>query len=336
MLLGALITAFALLIPANAFASHDLGIYRVEKQVTLDSDEQAVTLSCDPGDIALDGMWRIDHADQDDDDLYKTAIGRAVDVLEAYPKQGFGPASNNHRDTYQFLFEKNAIGRAQLKVFAVCIRQNTHQTSGHTHAIQITNNTSAGGDPGTFTSTQCGPQEFVSSPGFQIAWTGEGGGADANQFLGHVSTSWPTPNGTKSDMRSWDWVIDLSQDGGASVTYYWSCVQRKLPLVGGERHKLIYRYNGQQTDPIGATSVQTVRNSCNSSYKAVIAGFSFTVANTFTDPNPDFPFASYPEPYLWWLGMDPQPKSRDFKFLNPDSVAHNVKTTAICLNYRTT
>jgi hypothetical protein len=340
VLLGALIAAFALLIPANAFASHDLGIYRVEQQVTLDSDQQTADLSCDAGDIALDGMWRVDHADQDDDDLYKTALGRAVDVLEAYPKLGFGVASNGHRDTYHYLFEKNAIGRVQLKVFMTCIRQDTHQTSGHSHAIQVTNFTSGGGDPGTFSSTPCNVKEFVSTPGFKIAWTGEPG-TDPVPYLGRVSTSWPTPtptpSSTTSNMRSWDWVIDLSQDTGTpSVTYYWSCVKRALPLSGGERHKLVYRYDGQLTHSIGASSVQTVRQSCGAAYKAVVAGISFPFSNAFTDPNTDYPFATFPEPYVWWLGMDPQPKSRDFKFLNADSAAHNVKTAAICLNYRTT
>jgi len=68
----------------------------------------------------------------------------------------------------------------------------------------------------------------------------------------------------------------------------------------------------------------------------LVAGFTFPFVNTFHDPNPDFPFASYPEPFLWFLGMDPQPKSRDFRFDNADSVAHNVTTDLICLNYRTT
>lgn len=340
MLLGALFAAFALLAPANAFASHDLGLYRPEQQVTLDSDEQTADISCNPGDIALDGMWRVDHADQDDDDLYLTSLGRAVDVLEAYPKLGFGGASNGHRDTYHFLFEKNAIGRVQLKIFLVCVKQKTEAAGSpnHQHSIPIQNFTSAA-TTGPFTTPaattgsprSCKPGlEFVSTPGFQITPST----SDPAQYLGHVRKDWPF----SSAMTRWDWDIDTSQDGGATVTYYWSCVGRKLPSAGGEKHKLVYRYNGVQTDTINSKSIRTVRQSCGAAYKAVVSGFDFTF-NAFGPNIPDLnPDPSYPSaPHLWWLGMDPQPKSRDFKFLNGDpSNSWQVHTTAICLNYRTT
>jgi hypothetical protein len=332
VLVGALFAAFALVVPSSALANHDLGIYKVEKQVTLESDEQAVDLSCASGDYALDGMWRIDHADQDDNDLYKTAIGRAVDVIEAYPTDGLVV---NHHDTYHFLFEKNAIGRVQLKVFATCVKQRTEQTSGHSHALQVTNytNTTAPGVD-TFTTpvppaaTACPVQSFISTPGYKINYST----TDPAQYLGRLSTDKPLAN-----VRQWTWQMDLSQDPAATVTWYWSCVNRKLPAAGtpSERHKLVYRYNGTQTDSIPSTSVNTVRQSCGSAYKAVVAGFTFNPGGPIADLNPD---PSYPTvPQLWFLGMDPQPKSRDFKFLNGDPAgAHNVTTTAICLNYRTT
>jgi hypothetical protein len=349
VLLGALFAAFALLVPANAFASHDLGIYKVEQQVTLDSDEQTADLSCTPGDYALDGMWRVDHADQDDDDLYLTALGRAVDVPEAYPKQGFGAGSNGHNDTYHYLFEKNAIGRVQLKVFLTCIKQKTEAAGSpnHQHSLTVTAHTDTGlthlqsGDHTSATACQTGNQ-FVSTPGYKINWSG-GPASDYPQYLGRLSRSWPD---TKA-MLNWHWVIDLSQDAGSTVDYYYSCVNRKVPAAGGEKHKLVYRYNGVSTDTINSKSIRTVRQSCGAAYKAVVAGFDFVsdpvgppVFNNWASPTiPDLNSdPSYPAvPHLWYLGMDPQPKSRDFKFLNGDpGSAWQVHTTAICLNYRTT
>jgi len=334
VLLGALIAAFALVIPTSAFASHDLGIYKVEKHLDLDSDEISATVSCTPGDYALDGMWRIDHADQDDDDIYSTSLGRAVDVVSAYPSIGNGLSSSGHRDAYNFTFEKNAIGRAQVKMWVVCIGQNTHQTNGHSHALTVTPHQSLATPAGAFdtTATPCPTNTFISTPGFNINPTT----GDPNPLLGHVSTDIMSSN-----MRNWSWYIDTSQDGGApTIDYYWSCVSRKLVANGGENHKLVYRHDGQTTTAINPTGSnegwQTVRQSCGAAYKAVVAGFTFPFVNTFHDPNPDFPFASYPEPFLWFLGMDPQPKSRDFRFDNADSVAHNVTTDLICLNYRTT
>jgi hypothetical protein len=66
----------------------------------------------------------------------------------------------------------------------------------------------------------------------------------------------------------------------------------------------------------------------------VVAGFSF-VPGSMTDPNPEFS-PPLTVPRLWFLGMDPQPKNRDFKFLNSHLAAGTVNLKAICLNYRTT
>lgn len=325
-LIGVLATAFCLVIPASAFAGHDLGIYKVEKHLDLVADETEVDLSCGSGTYALDGMWRIDHADQDDDDIFVTSIGRAVDVREAYPFDGADADSDY--DSYHFFFDKNAIGRAQVKVFATCIKKQTEQSSGHSHNIVVTvkPTTTTGG--GAFsTGNVCPVNEFVAQAGYKVTPSG----ADAVPFNQHIQERWPTSN-----MRGFDWYTDLSQDPGSTITYYISCVRKKLPAAGGEKHKLVYRFQGPETNSLTASRVSTKRISCAAHYKAVVAGFSFgPPVPTMADPNSsDFPGLFVP--ILWWLGMDPQPKSRDFRFLNSDGAAHDVDLVAICLNYRTT
>ncbi len=62
---GILVVLAALLVPATAFAGVDLKIYKQEAQVDLSADEATFSVNCQPGDHALDGMWRIDHVDQD-------------------------------------------------------------------------------------------------------------------------------------------------------------------------------------------------------------------------------------------------------------------------------
>ena len=55
---------FAMTASASADSRHHLQMYKVEKQVSLQpglNPEQ--TLSCNNGDIAADGMWRIDQVD---------------------------------------------------------------------------------------------------------------------------------------------------------------------------------------------------------------------------------------------------------------------------------
>jgi hypothetical protein len=328
-----LAATFMVVLPSTAFAGHDLGIYKVEKQLDLDSDETAIDLSCNGTDLALDGMWRVDHIDQDDDDLYKTAIGRAVDVLEAYPST---------QSNYHFLFEKNGIGRAQVKVFATCIKDKTEQSGGHQHNVQITSYSSTAKPAvnswyGNSFSTssdanKCTGQTFVSTPGFKIDWLNKGTGADPSPYIGRMSTSWMSP-----DIKTYAWTHNFAgEPATTTITYYWSCVKRKVQTAGGENHKLVYRLNSTpspQSDSIPATSIKTVRQSCQSHYKAVVAGFSFTPGGPIADLNPN---VVDPAPWLWFLGMDPQPKSRDFRFLNGDASAHSVLTQAICLNYRTT
>ena len=71
--------------PSTAIAGHDLVMYKAEIQVDLVSDKQDHTVSCDVGDHVLDGMWRVDHADQDDYVAELPLIAGAVDVLQAYP-----------------------------------------------------------------------------------------------------------------------------------------------------------------------------------------------------------------------------------------------------------
>jgi hypothetical protein len=327
-----LATAFCLVIPASAFAGHDLGIYKVEKHVDLTSDETAVDLSCGDGTYALDGMWRIDHADQDDDDLYVTAIGRAVDVLEAYPFDGADAGTDY--ESYHFLFEKNAIGRAQVKVFATCIKKQTEQSSGHSHTIPVTiqpTHTEPAGPVAAYSNASiCPINSFVAQTGFKITVLPPL--TDANPFVGHLQESKP------NTLRGWSWYIDMSQQPANTATFYASCVSKKLPAAGGEKHKLVYRLQGPETYPLGAHKVSTKRISCAAHYKAVVAGFSLhPPVPTMADPNTgDWPGLFVPK--WWYLGMDPQIKSRDFRFLNSDSVASVglPDLYAICLNYRTT
>jgi hypothetical protein len=343
LLIGVLSLAFAAL-PASAMAAHDLGIYKTEKQVDMESDDLTVTLSCNPGDYALDGMWRIDHADYDEDDNYITFLGRAVDVEWAYPVDTAIDADTK-LESYTFKFNKNAIGRAQLKVFATCIKGRTEQANSHDHVINVSVKTPVVDPDGTFDTSaspdRCGGNEFVAQTGYEIIRSTPAN--DIDPYVGHLSESWPT------DARTWSWVMDLSQDvtNPVTVRYYWSCVSRKVPLNAGEKHKLVYRLQGPESHSIPATKIKTKRIECKSHYKAVVAGFSFTPpVGYMDDPNPELigdwdnnPMtldAPLQVPHMWFLGMDPQPKNRDFKFLNSHSSAHPADIKAICLNYRTT
>ncbi|MEY2433022.1 MAG: hypothetical protein QOC92_2747, partial [Acidimicrobiaceae bacterium] len=128
-LLAALFGAvIALALPGQALAAHDLYIYKAEAQVDLYSDDQVADVGCKTGDHVLDGMWRIDAADQDDDNLGLVNIAHAADVVEAYPSDA---------STYHFHFVKWAIGRVQAKIFVTCLGAQTAGDMGHTHSFEV-------------------------------------------------------------------------------------------------------------------------------------------------------------------------------------------------------
>jgi hypothetical protein len=337
-LLTALCTAFALAFAGSASAAHDLKIYKAEKHLDLTADETSYDLSCDTGDYAVDGMWRIDHGDQDDDDLYPQAIGRAVDVLEAYPSSD---------DTYHFRFFKNVIGRAQVKVFLTCVGAKTYSADGHDHTLIYTKPTSGAFAAGVANNQApifaqnniCPKDTFISGTGFKVDFTPDGDGDPSPYTARLFQSTLSDVASPPSNLRGWKW----SFAGGAftTVDYYAHCLAKKVPLAGGEKHKIIYRFQGQGTTTgpdveAISTGVQTARISCASHYKAVVAGFQLGSPGASQGPATMDPFLGVNGPGWWYLGMDPQPKSRDFRFLNATGSPFNAELVAICLNYRTT
>jgi hypothetical protein len=338
-LLTALCTAFALAFAGSASAAHDLKIYKAEKHLDLVSDSKAYNLSCDPGDYAVDGMWRIDHGDQDDDDLYPQSIGRAVDVLEAYPTSD---------DTYHFQFYKNVIGRAQIKVFLTCVGAKTYSADGHDHTLSYTQPTSgafvagvANDQAAVFGQDNICPKDtFISGTGFKIDYTPDLDG-DPSPYVARMFRSTLSDDGTpQSRLRGWKW--SFANGAFTTVDYYAHCLAKKVPAAGTppEKHKIIYRFQGQgtsatvpQSETLG-NGVSTKRISCASHYKAVVAGFELIGGQGSAND----PFLAAAGPAYWYLGMDPQPKSRDFRFLNTSSpyADGSAELVAICLNYRTT
>ena len=103
-----------LLLPSSALAGHDLRIYKVEKQVDLNSDYNEDFVECLGNDYALDGMWRIDHVDYDEDEAWADLM-TSTDVLKAERDDNDGGITDVGR--YEFAFAKNALGRTQLKIF---------------------------------------------------------------------------------------------------------------------------------------------------------------------------------------------------------------------------
>src|SRR5581483_5747390 len=109
--------------PGSALATgaHFLGMYKVEKHLDIQGEGGSYSISCnDPSDIAVDGMWRIDNVEQDNDYYYAPLhntpfwydVNLAVEPVAAY---------SSAKDTYTFKFLPQSGGDAQGKLFLTCL-----------------------------------------------------------------------------------------------------------------------------------------------------------------------------------------------------------------------
>lgn len=344
--IGVAIAALALIAPSAAFGAHDLRIYKMEKQVVLDSDEDTdVNLACLGTDRVLDGMWRIDHADLDEDEDAKQTLAEAVDVREAW---------SDTASRYHFSFVKNAIYRVQLKVFVTCLGEETEGGGANPHKHQMTYspasgapNTSAAipaGSVGLQTATaSCpsSPKQILVAPGFKLTPDADVD-VDPDDLtnppvgLGRLFHSNLTNTTPTSPANAWTWKFALGTsspaNGGAAVEVSWRCLMIRVDkLPGGasapDRHKLVKKVRSG-TPTVGASGFTSTDRTCGDHYKAVIGGFAIDPA----DVSGGLAFGSWK---VWYLGMDPRPKLRHYRFLNTGT-ADTVTTSVVCLNYRTT
>jgi hypothetical protein len=103
------------------------------------------------------------------------------------------------------------------------------------------------------------------------------------------------------------------------------CLRIKVvtPGVGGgnigSKHKLIVKRNKDWTADLPGNAITERQLHCKDHYKALVAGWWLH--------NPDF---------TWYMGMDPRPKTRAYRFLNSHGASEDVDLAALCFNYRTT
>jgi hypothetical protein len=309
---------------------HEVTMYKVEQQLDLsgefpDSDAHE-HLYCDNGDIALDGMWRVEHVDQfdpSDEDPDDPEGGfyhdeRDVVVYASYPD------SSDNRE-WHFRLENFSQGNAQVKLFITCIKGRTEATANHGHDINISpvytdtshHSLGAGAQDLEFDGT-CDPGYYAVAPGFNFV----------NNEYNEPFRSWPIASG-----RSWHWAFKVT-DPHPELNVYLRCLRKKVDSEFGpgaskkHTHKvpMVYRPNlaGFATDVSPAHRSVERRFDCDqgagnySSYKAMVGAF------WIDDPH-----------HVWFLGMDPRPKQRAYRFWYDGSSSNTVYLGALCIRART-
>ena len=297
--------------PKDVKNRHFLKMYKVEQHLDMeDSEYKEVEVACEtPFDIATDGMWRIDHVDQDE---YGEKPLGDIDVYAAY-------SHPSDPSRYVFKIYNNAEGRGQMKLFLTCLGEKT-EINSHRHKwflkapYRYWDYTRGLGQHAFGSGNhECGPQEVAIAPGY-----------DWMKGYGEIYKS----HAIDDDVRGWEWgffvalLDDVTNDAQARVSL--RCLKLRSSNSHGHHHFIMraFRpYFPENLTKIDAEQEQTRTRSCALHEKAMVHSFDL-------DPDP------YGE-QIWYLGNDPRLKSRAYKVKNVLDWDVWVRFGAVCFNDRT-
>lgn len=273
--------------PRPPRGNHLLTVSKAEQQVDLNAGQtRTVSLTCpNGGDLMTDGGARVDSVDQG------TGTLASVDVLEA---------KSVAKDTYEFTLRNNATGRAQTKVFGVCVSKQTTNGANHAHSLVVSalNTEDASGGPGSVSRTVgCPSGQVAVSPSFLFT----AGSGSAQTF---------TPS---ADLSSWTFGFDLPAPGTVQVGV--RCLDDYLSVASGHTHQLKVD-EVTRTVNVPANSTITASVTCADDAKGIVASY-------------DLPDG------VRMLGHDPQPKTRVFRLLNTTGSDKTATLDLVCLHDRT-
>jgi hypothetical protein len=372
---AALIAPLALVAATSASADaatlkrhkHEVTMYKVEKYIKLAGvgtttvgDSPSQFLKCSSSsDSVLDGMWVVDHVDQynppnpdpadpDDNGFPTIPSGPTVtgghynDERDVWVRASYPDLVDNSQ--WNFRFENKAYGDAQLHVYITCIKGSTEQADSHSHAINVHNIGGSGtwltsGPAGQFAPTggvwndddneadtgynssaapgspygACGSNEYFVAPGFEFD-------------TGYARLLGSAPVG----FTGWQWRFAISHwDATSHLRLFGKCISNRTGFAGSPSHQhgIGMKHLGLKlkNNPYGDR--RTFSYSCDEDdssmhgYKAMVGSFWM---NNYWNRH-------------WFLGMEPQPKTRVFHFWNQEW-SHNTADVFVgvfCVNSRT-
>lgn len=303
--------ALGLPAPALAGKSHHLKLYKVEQHIDIEGDRD-YTISCKSGDIATDGMWRIDDVSQDNE----------FDTLDQYTKTvaiKSRTVPGNEQD-YVFAFLPIAGGDVQGKLWVTCLENPVGPGGTHSHSfvtkrvvatqpaetapsapnvgVTYTVGPNAGGGDGA--TGDCPVGSYVPiAPGFDMT-------VGSHEGYGYLQENWNAQTG--NDV-GWKWRFNVVQANAAPLTdnfqveVSYRCLRLKsTPNTGPSplphAHRIVQQYKTKTALTHPARTFQTHQVHCGEHYKGMVGMW-----NLHSD-------------WLYYLGMDPRIKSRAFKIVH--------------------
>jgi len=302
----------ALIVPASASAKtatkHHLDMYKVEQHITIPEFQSASpTLQCPNGDIAADGMWRIDevgpyNAQTADEDETPWDIASGVTVSASYPSSA---------SAYTFAFKNNTSEDAQLKVWATCLGKNTApDTHGHAFTVSAVNSKSYTGLGQqdllpAVSELDCGTGEIYIAPGWKV----------------DAGAATPFSSYPESNLREWSYGFYVTKPT-TELTIYGRCLTLKTAVANDHDHKLYAHHRNAPVQHFNkGNGVWEHQLSCADHQKGLVGGWSLFKNDQHWDL------------FNWhFLGMDPRIKARAYKTYN---VGANGSFYLVCVNDRT-
>jgi uncharacterized repeat protein (TIGR01451 family) len=267
---------------------HLFDVQKTEVHVDIEPGDRATgTASCMPGYVVSDGSGRIDHVDQD--------TGTLADVH----------MTKNHavgNSSWTSSFVNNATGRAQAKVFAVCIQTQSETVNGHSHNLvvgSVISETHALPTGRTDVTLNCASGQTPVQPGYDL------------DGIAPVLTTYPSGD------NGWTFgvVSDAGSDAATQGTFSIRCMDNLVSVANGHTHALgLDEVRQTVVVPAGQSAEFTL--SCAWDGKGIVAGYDI-------------------DPGLVVLGNDPRPIIRVFKFYNPTNGPLSADLYLLCLSNRT-
>lgn len=291
--------------PAEAadIRGHHLTTYKVEKQLEIDGQDSAsASLSCKAGDFAIDGTWRVDNVDDPNPQLDMYGDERDVLTLASY--------GDSDVRTWLFRFKNGADGKAQLKIWVVCLNDRTQKQWGHDHQLSIGHRLNASvhdigvGEEIFEGDNACSTDQILVAPGFSI-----------NDGTARNFRSWPT-----GSHRGWHWAFE-SHHATTDLNLYARCLDVRTSTTQNHHHDIrtYFTHNLGGAHANLPVSERTERQlTCAEHYLGAVGGWWVNDKH-----------------HVWHLGSDPRPVTRANFFWNDGHGDHGTYVTLRCFGKRT-
>jgi hypothetical protein len=339
--LASLAALGVLALPSSALAgkAHLVTVYKVEKHVDIQGSDDTYSVPChSKSDIVLDGMWRIDNVDQDNDwdqpanyplgSPVGLAIQNSLRARSAEADKQPGSAVSDPKNDYTFAFDSTAGGDTQIKLWVTCL-PNPSPGIGHSNPWIVSGPATTTGSTAAIAgfplgtevgqTATCPANQIVIAPSFTVT------SGDPDLVLSYPGSP-SSPN-----LRTWKWA--WYAPAAATISHDASCLQlRSGPASSGPPHvhRLVVNFVHTTTSAANhGVKHQTImerQRSCGELYKAVVGAFD--IRSAWDNVN------GWMRTYF--LGMDPRIKTRAYKFVNLSSSDSAVDVGAVCFKDKTT